>query len=897
MRHTSSISLSALVMLTVIGCGGEQDATPTAAGASGAAAAGKGGGTAGSAGTAGTGGASGAGASGAGGAAGKGGTAGKGGATAGSAGASGAAGKGGTAGTGGAGGKGGGAGAGGTAGGGGASGKSGASGAGGKGGGAGGKGGGAGVGSGGTSGNSGTSGAAGVGGSGGSNGGASGSGGSSGTGGGSGSGGAGGSGPVYGIDVRPANATCKAPPRPLAGAPDLTVTHVFTDKTFVEPVLLAQAPGDPLHYYVVQRGGRVQVFTEAGPASDFVDLSAKVNNVGEGGLLGMAFHPKFAQNGQVFLSYTAHGGSTDIVSTVSRFTSLDGGLTLDPASEQVLFTVEQPYTNHKGGHLAFGPDGDLYLGLGDGGSGDDVLNNSQSLTTPLGKMLRFDVDGGFPYAIPPDNPFATGGGLPEIYASGFRNPWRYSFDRATGELWVGDVGQSSWEEIDRVKLGGNYGWHVKEGTNCYAQNPCDGPYIDPFVEYDHTVGQAVIGGYVYRGSAIPSLWGTYLFGDFVVGYIWRIVYDPITGAPSQDIAVTSGVNASSMSEDLAGELYVIGFYGDIHRIEPASPSPPDPFPTLLSQTGCVDPTDATQPAPGLIPYGVNAPFWSDGADKSRAFAIPDGTTIDVGADGDLSLPIGSVVVKTFSLAGQRVETRLLVRHDDGGWAGYSYEWNDQGTDATYVPGSKEKVVGGQSWHYPSGAECLSCHTAAAGRTLGLELLQLNGAYAYPGGTANQLDTLDHIKLFTTGLPGAPATLPALPDPFGSDLERSRARAYLHTNCSICHRPTGPGLGSADYRFATPFDQVGACNATPQGGDLGVPGAMLITPGSPATSVVSLRLHSSGATRMPPLGSNVHDASGIALIDSFIASLGDCSPLGFACGEPRLPAAGNSPAAG
>ena len=807
-------------------------------------------GAAGSAGVSGTSGAAGsAGASGKAGAAGSAGGAGKAGAAGGSgkAGASGAAGSAGIAGSAGAAGTAGATGSGGTAG------KAGAGGAG-----AGGSAGGAGVG--GAAGSTEAGGAAG--------GGAS-----------AGAAGAAGGGPLFGIDTRPSNPTCKAPPRPLGGSATVSATPVFADKPFNQPVALFQAPGDTSRFFVVERAGAVKVFADAGPASDFIDLTSRVNSgTLEAGLLGMAFHPNFSQNGQVFVSYTGYGGGpVGLVSTLSRFTSKDGGLTLDSASEDVLFTLVQPFSNHNGGNLAFGKDGYLYFGLGDGGSGGDPFDNGQTLDSWFGKMLRFDVDGGTPYAIPPDNPFAGGGGKPEIFAWGLRNPWRFSFDRATGDLWVGDVGQSAWEEIDVVKLGGNYGWHDKEGSHCYAIDPCVGPYIDPIVEYDHGVGQSVTGGYVYRGAAIPSLWGSYLFADYVAGSVFRVVYDPQTGKPSSELLLSTSINVSSFGEDLAGELYLVDLKGAIYRIDAAGASPPDPFPTLLSQTGCVQPGDATAPAEGLIPYGVNAPFWSDGAKKQRWLAIPDGTTISLSSDGDMDLPVGSVVMKTFEVQGQRAETRLFVRHDDGGWAGYSYEWNDQGTDATYLPAAKEKVIGGQTWHYPSSAECLSCHTAAAGRTLGLETLQLNGPFAYPGGVvADQLATLDHLQLFTGGLPAPPAALPALPDPFGAAAAPARARAYLHTNCSMCHRAGGTGVGTADYRFALDFSQIGACNADPQAGDLGVTGAKILVPGSPATSVMSLRLHAGGANRMPPLASNVHDALGIGLVDGWIAGMADCN---------------------
>jgi glucose/arabinose dehydrogenase len=506
---------------------------------------------------------------------------------------------------------------------------------------------------------------------------------------------------------------------------------------------------------LVQKGGVVKTFAsdEATSATtDFIDVSGRVNALSsEAGLLGMAFHPNFAANHQAFLSYTASAATpSGLRSIVSRFTSTDGGLTLDPATEEVLLTVDQPFTNHNGGNIAFGPDGRLYIGLGDGGSGGDPFGNGQNTGTLLGKILRIDVDTQSPYAIPADNPFASGGGRPEIYAYGLRNPWRFTFDRATGDLWAGDVGQNQIEEVDLVKLGGNYGWNTKEGSACYQAAGCSGAgLVAPVAEYTHAEGVSITGGYVYRGKAFPWLVGRYVYADFGSGKVWALAYDAVTGSATPELLVSTGHQLSSFGEALDGELYLLSYsFGSLMKFVPSGPQPADAFPKKLSQTGCFDPVDPSQPAPGLIPYQVNAPFWSDGAQKQRWLALPDGAQMTAGPDGDLDLPIGSVLAKSFSLAGERIETRLFVRHDDGGWAGYSYEWDADGKDATWVPGGKARQIAGQTWTYPSSAQCLRCHTQAAGSSLGLELAQLNGPLTYPGGnTANQLATLEHIGMF------------------------------------------------------------------------------------------------------------------------------------------------------
>ncbi|MCS6899154.1 MAG: PQQ-dependent sugar dehydrogenase [Myxococcales bacterium] len=686
-----------------------------------------------------------------------------------------------------------------------------------------------------------------------------------------------------GYDVRPSNKTCLAFEHP---ATDTTVKlESFAPKlSFPNLLWMLQAPGDTDRFFVVEKGGGIRSFVGSNPSSfsTVADLKGRIDaGPNEAGLLGMAFHPKFLQNGHVFLSFTDHGPK-GLRSVVARYTSTDGGKTIPLSSEKIILTQDQPYGNHNGGMIAFGLDGFLYLGLGDGGSAGDPLNAGQTLTTLLGKMIRIDVDGGDPYAIPEDNPFAKGGGLPEIFAWGLRNPWRFSFDRATGDLWAGDVGQGKWEEIDLIKLGGNYGWRTMEGTACY--HPATGcnkaGLILPVVEYPHSQGVSVTGGYVYRGKAIPGLVGRYLYGDFGSGRIWTIQEDPVTGQPSGKELLQSGLNISSFAEDNAGELYVLHYTGGtIHKLVPADTPKPSNFPDKLSATGCFETTDPTKPTEGLIPYEINAPFWSDGAQKKRWFAIPEGATIAINAAGDFDLPVGSVVAKEFTLGGKRIETRLLVRHQDGDWAGYSYEWNDAQTDATYVPGGKTKVVDGQVWLYPSSAQCLRCHTEKAGRTLGLELAQLNRTASYPSGiTAHQLSTFEKIGLLATPLSAPVEQLPRLPDPFGAGPLQDRARSYLHTNCAFCHLPGGTGLGDADYRYSTPFSSMKVCGVAPTQGDLGVAGAQVIAPGKPELSVLSLRVRSLDIRRMPPLGSTVVDTQGAALLDAFIASLTSCPLL-------------------
>ncbi len=331
----------------------------------------------------------------------------------------------------------------------------------------------------------------------------------------------------------------------------VALNRAFAALSFTQPLGLLQAPGDDSRWFILEKAGKVLVFANdqaTTTSSVFLDISSRVDSASsEAGLLGMAFHPDFAANGQVFISYTAAASAPPAVLTshLSRFISSDGGNTLDPASEEILLSLDQPFTNHNGGNLAFGPDGFLYIGFGDGGSGGDPQGHGQNTDTLLGAMLRIDVDGGTPYGIPPDNPFASGNGRAEIFAWGLRNPWRWSFDRVTGELWAADVGQQLWEEVDRIVLGGNYGWNIREG----AQEGC-----------------SITGGYVYRGNGIPGLAGTYIYGDFCTGTIWGINSSTQAAAVPR-VLIESGLAISSFAEANNGELYVIDLTaGTVHEL-------------------------------------------------------------------------------------------------------------------------------------------------------------------------------------------------------------------------------------------------------------------------------------------------------------------------------------------
>lgn len=335
-----------------------------------------------------------------------------------------------------------------------------------------------------------------------------------------------------------------------------------------QPVFATHAGDGSRRLFVVERAGRIWVVEPAtGSRLAFLDIEGRVGSgASEQGLLGLAFHPRFAENGWLFVYYTDRGGNT----VISRFQAIPDRTAADPSSEVVLLRQEQPADNHNGGMIAFGPDGMLYTGLGDGGSAGDPWNNAQRLDTLLGKLLRLYVDGESGYAAPADNPFVgVADARPEIWAYGLRNPWRFSFDRLTGDLYIGDVGQNRWEEINfqpAGRGGQNYGWKVMEGNHCYDAESCDRSGLTPPVaEYGHEQGCSVTGGYVYRGVAQPTLAGIYFYGDYCTGRIWALRRDP-SGAWQSAEVLDSDLQISSFGESEEGEVLVVDYAGNVYRL-------------------------------------------------------------------------------------------------------------------------------------------------------------------------------------------------------------------------------------------------------------------------------------------------------------------------------------------
>ncbi|HEX6140523.1 MAG TPA: PQQ-dependent sugar dehydrogenase [Candidatus Limnocylindria bacterium] len=359
---------------------------------------------------------------------------------------------------------------------------------------------------------------------------------------------------------------------PLPTGPD-RLRAVLVADGLVAPVGIASAADGSGRLFVNEQAGVVRVIEADGTLQDepFLDIAGRVEAGGERGLLGLAFHPDFADNGRLFVHYSRAG---DGATVVSEFSAASDHRTADPASERVILTLAQPFANHNGGQLAFGPDGYLYIGLGDGGSGGDPFGNGQSTGVLLGKILRLDVDAGSNgYGVPSTNPFAPDGVRPgegrlEIWAFGLRNPWRFSFDPRGGDLYIADVGQGTWEEIDRQPAdspgGENYGWNVMEGRHCFASGCDQAGYVKPIAEYSHEQGCSVTGGYVYRGEAQPDLVGVYVFGDYCSGLVFTLQVDEGTVTPK--VVLESGMRISAFGTDESGEIYVADHGGAIYHL-------------------------------------------------------------------------------------------------------------------------------------------------------------------------------------------------------------------------------------------------------------------------------------------------------------------------------------------
>ena len=711
--------------------------------------------------------------------------------------------------------------------------------------------------------------------------------------------------------------------------PDPYITEdAFPKLKLFEPLSVGWVPGSN-RFGVATRPGKIYTFENRSDVEQ-ADLLLDIKQT----TYGVAFHPRFAENRFFFLTYIFDSGKVDTnVSRLSRFQAKPDKLEADPSSEKII--LEWPTGGHNGGCIRFGPDGYLYLATGDGSGIADGLETGQDISDLLGSILRINVDkptDDRAYSIPADNPFVkTSGARGEVWSFGHRQVWKFSFDK-TGRLWAGEVGQDLWEMVYLIRRGGNYGWSVNEGLHPFRPERRKGPgdFVPAIVEHPHSDFRSITGGFIYQSDRLPELKGAYIYGDYDTGKLWAFRYVDGKASEHRQLADTQ-IRIVEFAQDPAGEVYLVDFAGGgFHRIVKAPPQVAEKeFPRKLSDTGLFESTADNIPVKGLVPYSVNAPLWSDGAEKERFLALPGDSQIEFDtvvyphgpeySDPGWRFPDGTVLVKTFSMeteAGnpqslKRLETRILQyrkmpgNDDEYGaqfWFGYTYVWNEDQTDAELLSaeGLDRKLTikdagaeGGERevmWRFPSRAECTLCHTMASKYVLGVNTLQMNKDHDYGGVAANQLATFEQLGLFKKELPKPPQQLPRLVDYHDSKENlHLRARAYLHANCAHCHRKWGGGNAEFELQASIPLSKTLAVDTLPGQGTFELVEPRIIAPGKPERSLILARMELEGLGRMPHVASRVVDDQAVEMLKKWIESLSDKALLERPGAiNPRLP---------
>lgn len=707
----------------------------------------------------------------------------------------------------------------------------------------------------------------------------------------------------------------------FVGSPEpplpLVLQRAYANLSFSGPISLNRLP-ETNRFLVLEQHNRIFSFEareDVAQADLLVDFSKdkplcgglpdhEQRNIS---LFSIAFHPQFKKNHYAYICYTSSKEGEKF--HVSRFTmDLQGPPQLVPGSELSILTCDGG--GHQGCTLLFDKAGLLYISIGDltEPSPPDRLETGQDISDLYASILRIDVDhpaGGLNYSIPKDNPFISlKWARPEVYAYGFRNPFRMSFDEVSGDLWVGDVGWEAWEMVYRVQPGGNYGWAIKEGPgDVKPQKPGPTPILPPEIALGHNEAASVTGGFVYYGQEFPELRGKYFFGDWITRKFWAASFDATRVTALQEIAVAS-VKPICFEVDASGELLVLDYsdankQAGIYRFarNPAKDQPSQPFPFKLSQTKLFQDVAQHAPAAGVASYQINAPMWSDGAQAECLLALTGEDKVTFHQQPmkmfdwfttTVSLPKGAVLAKTLSLAlnhnqpeaRRRIETQVALKDDQGDWQYYTYRWNDQGTDADLVPaaGSSQTLeiqdhLGTRklNWQFASRSQCRTCHTPWSGETLGFIEPQLRKS-------TSQDDAWR--ELFVGGWAMAAKDVPledshyrGFADPYDASYSiDQRARAYLHSNCSHCHMNGGNASTVFETQFNKPLHEGKLLSAKPMRGDFGIADAKIVAAGAPNQSILLYRFAKSGTGRMPHIGSQSTDTQGVQLIRQWIAGL-------------------------
>lgn len=673
--------------------------------------------------------------------------------------------------------------------------------------------------------------------------------------------------------------------------------QIYTQIPFANALDMVPVPGGD-QWLIAENGGKIwSVPTDIRAAKAELVVDLKKDRPALDHVYGMAFHPDYAKNGQIFITYTV-GNNLPDGSRLSRFkVTQQKPLQIDTQSEEILLTWLSG--GHNGAAITFGADGYLYLSTGDAEvpAPPDPRMTGQDISDLLSSVLRVDVDHkdeGKMYAVPKDNPFVnTANARPEIWAYGFRNPWKMSFDRKTGNLWCGDVGWELWENIFLITRGGNYGWSCTEGNNkLFPERQGPTPISPPVVTHSHTEAASITGGFVYNGERLPELKGAYVYADYETGKIWALWHDGKQTTRHEEIADTPHkIVTFGQGED--GDLCFI-HYGNpstVHRLVPnPNAGKSTSFPRKLSETGLFTDVAKQTPAAGVVPFDVRAPMWADGAKASRFVGMitEEGvsTTITQRKNPDrieskVTWPKDAVLAKTIRMEMERgkaaseknIETQVL--HFDGeAWAAYSYRWNEAGTDAELVgPNGDERKLelvgahlpGGKHQHtyrFHSRGECMRCHNSWSGFTLAFQPQQIAQTSA---------ETLTSLGLIDADY--SRRSEARLSNPHDESLpSAARARSWLHANCAHCHRQHGGGSVPLMVNAEMALEDMRAVGEKATRGDYGMKDAQVIMPGSPWKSVLLHRIATSGAGHMPMIGAQDVDEHAIGFMAEWILSL-------------------------
>jgi putative heme-binding domain-containing protein len=709
-------------------------------------------------------------------------------------------------------------------------------------------------------------------------------------------------------------ASAEKPPREpwttsrIKGSPDpakpFVAAPTFPLLTFRE---VTEIVFDPVarEWIILERAGKVLSLPHAGDAEEATPIAdLKLLHPDLDNLYSIVLHPKFAENRQVFVTYTT-GAKKDDGTKLSRFEYRpDKSLT----NEKVVLTWLSG--GHNGASMQFGADGYLYVSTGDAEvpSPPDPRNTGQDVTDLLSSILRIDVDkqeAGLGYAIPSDNPFVqTPNVRPEIWAYGFRNPWKMSFDRVTGRLWCGDVGWELWEMIHLVEKGGNYGWSAMEASQpIRADAPkAPTPILPPVAAHSHDEAASITGGYVYYGSKFHELKGAYIYGDWETGKIWALWHDGKQVTRREEIADTPH-KIICFGQDADGEIIYAhyGPQGTLHTLERnPEAGKPNAFPRKLSETGAVQTVPMFGKLPhevlGMTPFTIQAQMWhGENSTAHYLLGLPGMGTVTgkiekrkekgrVIESLKMQWPKDAVLVKTItthlkpSVHWLPVETQIL--HFDGeAWQGYSYRWDEDGKDATLVPaeGATHEYVDGagvrRTWRYHSRAECMRCHNSWMNGALAFRPEQLAGVKSSWAGSTSQMQDLRDRAYVDDVVANF---VPEVQLSRGNKDDRERdaaARTYLHVNCSHCHSKNAGGAVTMMLNAELAPEEMMAVGMTPLQGGLGLANPKLIDPGNSWNSVICVRMAKTGTGHMPIIGNGQVDELGLQQIESWIHHLG------------------------